>query len=283
MPIITLTSDWGYSSYYAGAVKGSILSRMPDAVIVDVTHGIEPFNLRETAFLLTAMYKDFPKGSIHIIGVDTEGGVKRPHTVVCADGHYFIGADNGVFTMLNDKIEKIVNIDIVQKTSYSTFSSRDVFVEVAVHIAEGGRIEDLGHVVDSTRPMYIPQSVFDRQSRIIKGAVIYIDSFGNLVTNITEKQIVEIVGHKSIRLEFDNSYSVREIHKAYSGVHEPDLVALVGSSGYLELAINKGNASQLLNMRVDDSVRLIIMDEDFVDEGEQDDQDYSLGMFDVSS
>ena len=106
MPIITLTSDWGYKDHYIGAVKGAILHRMPDATIVDISHSIPPFNVEHAAFVLKNCYHNYPEGTVHIIGVNTEESDKNPHTAIFIDGHYFIGADNGVFSAAYNKIER---------------------------------------------------------------------------------------------------------------------------------------------------------------------------------
>ena len=110
MAIITLTSDWGYSDYYVAAVKGAILSQIPDAVIVDITHEITPFNVRQAGFVLKNCFRDFPKGTIHIIAVDTIETLDIPHVVVKADGQYFISADNGIFGQILTDFEEAVEI-----------------------------------------------------------------------------------------------------------------------------------------------------------------------------
>jgi S-adenosylmethionine hydrolase len=133
MPIITLTSDWGHSDHYIGAVKGSILSLLPDVKIIDISHQVAPFNIEQAAFILKNCYKNFPKGTIHIIGVNTEESDKNPHTVVFINDHYFIGTDNGIFSMIFDKPpKKIIELNIMQDSDYFTFSTRDRFVKAAI-------------------------------------------------------------------------------------------------------------------------------------------------------
>jgi S-adenosylmethionine hydrolase len=131
MAIITLTSDWGLSDYYVPAVKGAIYSALPNANIVDITHNIEAFDIRSAAFIVKNCYKNFPKGSIHILAIDTEESKKNPHVVVKANEHYFIGTDNSIFSLIigQDNYEAVF-IDIVQDTGFFTFSTRDRFVKV---------------------------------------------------------------------------------------------------------------------------------------------------------
>ncbi len=132
MVIITLTSDWGETDYYPAAVKGHILQELPDAVIVDITHNIPRFDTRETAYVIRHAYGNFPRGTIHIIGVNTEESLDEPHLVVLYDGHYFIGADNGVFSLIfntDKEPEKIYTLDIPLDSEKFTFSSRDRFAK----------------------------------------------------------------------------------------------------------------------------------------------------------
>src|SRR5512138_1750299 len=146
MAIITLTSDWGLRDHYIGSVKGAILRQHPEAVIVDISHLVEPFNLNQAAFIIRNSYRSFPKGTIHILGINEEASIETPHTLVLHEGHYFIGADNGIFSLIFDeKPEQILEIDVVQDSDYYTFPSRDVFAKVACHIAQGLPYEELGH------------------------------------------------------------------------------------------------------------------------------------------
>ena len=122
MPIITLTSDWGLKDHYVAAVKGTILSNMPEAIVVDISHDIPPFEIEQAAFVLRNAYPNFPKGSIHILGINTEESDKFGHTVIEHEGHFFIGTDNGIFSLLFElKPDKIVELTINQDSDYFTF------------------------------------------------------------------------------------------------------------------------------------------------------------------
>ena len=150
MPIITLTSDWGVKDHYIGAVKGAILSRIPDVTIVDISHSIPAFNIEHAAFVLKNCFRNYPEGTVHIIGVNTEESDKNPHVIVKADGHFFIGADTGIFSMILDKKpDMIIEMDIIQDSGFFTFSSRDRFAKAAAHLAMGKNIEELGDIKDS--------------------------------------------------------------------------------------------------------------------------------------
>ncbi len=254
MPIITLTSDWGLKDHYLGAVKGAILSRLPEALIIDITHTIPSFNSEQAAFILKNAWSNYPKGTVHIIAVNTEESEKFPHTAIEYNGHYFIGTDNGIFSLLCDKPpDKIVEIQVPQDTDYFTFSTRDRFVKVAIHLAKGGRIEELGKVKNRILEKILLKPVIDKE--VIKGHVMYIDSYENVITNITEPVFNEKKkGHKfSI---FFRSYEIKKISRSYQDVPPGEILALFDSNRYLEIAINQGNAAGLLGLDYKDMIRI---------------------------
>ncbi len=254
MSIITLTSDWGHSDHYIGAVKGSILSLLPDVKIIDISHQIAPFNIDQAAFILKNCYKNFPKGTIHIIGVNTEESDKNPHTVVFIDDHYFIGTDNGIFSMIFDKPpKKIIELNIMLDSDYFTFSTRDRFVKAAIHLAEGKKIEDLGVERKKVNEKILFKPAVEKN--IIKGIIIYIDSFENVITNITEQLFKKIGKGRKFSVLFRGE-SINKIHKSYNDVPVGEIVAIFGSNGHLEIAINQGNASGLLGLGINDTVMI---------------------------
>jgi S-adenosylmethionine hydrolase len=256
MPVITLTSDWGLKDPYLASVKGTILTQLPDATIVDISHDIAPFDLNQASFIIRNAYKSFPEDTIHILSINPEASIETPHTIVRNEGYYFIGADNGIFSLIFDKApDQIVEIDILQDTDYFTFPTRDVFVKAAVHIAKGGKIEELGTVKLTLNRFLTFQPVVD--GSVIKGKVMYIDAFENLITNITETLFRSIGRGKKFQITFRTpGYSIATISKSYSDVPEGEMLAIFGSTGYLEIAMNKGNACSLLGMEIDELVRI---------------------------
>jgi len=252
MPIITLTSDWGLKDHYLAAVKGSIISQYPEAQIVDITHFIPLYDYIQAAYVIKNSYKNFPKGSIHIIGINTIASIENPHICVLYDGHYFIGCDNGIFSLIMDEEpEEIIELEVLQDSDYFTFSTKDVFVKVACHIAKGGKIDDLG----------IKKSTFIRKNELkpivnedsITGMVIYIDVYENVITNISEKLFKKVQKGRNFEILF-RSYSISKIHKAYDGVGESQKLALFSSNGLLEIAICKGKAKSLLGLDYGDNI-----------------------------
>ncbi|MEI6456492.1 MAG: SAM-dependent chlorinase/fluorinase [bacterium] len=259
MAIITLTSDWGLKDHYIGAVKGAIMRQLPDAVIVDITHSIAPFDLNQAAFIVRNFYRDFPEGSIHIIGVNTEAAIETPHTLVHHKGHYFIGADNGIFSLIFDEMpETIIELDVIQDSSYFTFPTRDVFAKVACHIASGNALAELGNPKKKIVQKMAFQPVI--QGDLIKGKVIYIDNYENVFTNITEELFRSAVKNRKFSITFRSpSYRITTISKSYQDVIEGEMLAIFSATGLLEIAINKGKASSLLGLYMDQGVNVEIL------------------------
>ncbi|MCD4744912.1 MAG: SAM-dependent chlorinase/fluorinase [Bacteroidales bacterium] len=254
MPIITLTSDWGLKDHYVGTVKGSILSKLPEAIIVDISHQIPAFNIEQASFIIKNCYQNFPKGTIHIIGINTEESDKNPHTVVFVNGHYFIGTDNGIFSMIfNKKPDKIIELDIIQDSDVFTFSTHNRFIKAAVHLAKGKKIEDLGTVKNTLNEKILFEPVVN--DNLIKGLVIYIDSYENIITNIKEPLFMEISKGRPFSINF-RSNEIKRISKSYNDVPIGEILALFGANKHLEIAINQGNASSLLGLYYKDPVRI---------------------------
>lgn len=247
MGIITITSDWGYTDFYQASVKGMIYKYLPGATIVDISHSITPFDIVEASFIIKNTYKSFPDGSVHIIGIDTEESLSNAHTAILYENQFFVGNDNGIFSLIFDKEpEKMVELDILHDSSVNTFSSRDRFVKAATHLAQGKPIEELGDIKTELKTKYPFEPSSDKNG--IKGVVTYIDNFENLFTNISFDFFNKIFMGKKFIIRF-NSYTTDKISNSYSDVRQGEIVALFASNGMLEIAINEGNAASLLGMK----------------------------------
>ncbi|MEN8226234.1 MAG: SAM-dependent chlorinase/fluorinase [Bacteroidota bacterium] len=258
MPIITLTSDWGTKDHYLASVKGAILKQIPEARIIDISHHVPPHDLTQAAFIIKNCYRDFPPGTIHIIGVSTEESDVNPHTVIMADGQYFIGADNGIFTLIFDEHpEKIVEITLMQDSEFFTFSSRDRFVKAAAMIASGEDISALGEIRDKLNQKFMFAPVVE--NNVIKGIVIYVDNYQNVITNITKEKFKEVGKNRKYTISFRGE-AIRDIKDSYSDVPVGEILALFGCNGHLEIAMNNGTASSLLGLSPDDPVRVEFVD-----------------------
>jgi len=237
-----------------GAVKGTILSKIPDATIIDITHSIPSFEIEQAAFILKNSYRNFPEGTIHIIGINTEESDKMPHTVVEMDKHYFIGTDNGIFSLIFDnQPDKIVELNIPQDSNFFTFSTRDRFINDAAHLAEGKAIEELGDVKKNIMEKMLFNPVIDKN--VIKGHVIYIDSYENIITNITESFFMEIAAGRKFSILF-RTYEIAKISSSYTDVPVGEILAFFDSNNHLEIAMNQGNAAGLLGLGYKDLVRI---------------------------
>lgn len=272
MSIITLTTDFGHKDYFVGALKGKILSEHQEVVIVDISHEIDLFNTLEASYCIEAAYHNFPKGTIHIIGVDSERVGDTQHIAMQWDDHYFICADNGILnSLIQKKIpQKIVAITIHDRLNINA-SDMDVFVAVACHIARGGLLNVIGKEIQSLKPVNVLTSSISDNLNEIKGQIVYIDSFGNCVTNISHKQFNETIRGRKFEIVIKNKKFSR-LHKNYSDFPvsdvkqlkdlEGDFLALFNENGYLEIAIYKsnpktvGSAATLLGLHFRDTVSI---------------------------
>ncbi len=262
MKIITLTTDMGLKDYYVAAVKGAIMSQLPEVVIVDISHQISPFDIAQASFVLRNCYNDFPKGTIHIIGINPFEKGDSQHLLIEYDDHYFIGADNGIFSLLFSKFpDKIFKLNIYEETVVQSFPTKNVFAKAACHIARGGTPEIIGTQIDDIKRRQLFRATAEKN--VIKGTVIYIDSYGNVITNITPKLFKEIQQGRDFKIYLTRAgYSITKINKNYNEVSEGEKLALFSSSGYLEIAINKGvegsggGANKLFGLKISDTITI---------------------------
>jgi S-adenosylmethionine hydrolase len=269
MPLITLTTDFGTADGYVGTMKGVILGICPDAAIVDLSHGIPPQNTKAAAFLLAASHGYFPKGTVHVVVVDPGVGTDRRAIAVRTREHFFVAPDNGVLSLVLSpetvvEIVHLTNPDFWLPRVSKTFHGRDIFAPVGAHLANGVEIGDLGgpirHQGDLvachlSEPQLLPGGS-------VKAEVVYIDRFGNLITNLPAKWsgegdaefvVASIPGNSANpvlgRCRFHAEVMGRVILRlcrSYGEVDPGELIALVGSAGYLEIAVCCGNASRML-------------------------------------
>lgn len=273
MAIITLTTDFGEKDHFAGAVKGAIYSELEEVKIVDISHCVSPFHIMEAAYIIQNAYSSFPAGTIHIIGIDSELNPENKHIAVLLDEHYFICANNGIISMLANEIkpQKIVEINIHDRI-ITNFPVLDVFVKVACHIARGGTLEVIGKQVDALKELRGIRPTINQDANQIMGSVIYIDNYGNVITNITKSKFEEIAKGRSFKITARTA-NFTTIHSHYSdainfdtpiGKRDEDgkKIALWNSSNYLELSIYKsnpatvGSAKSLFGLQYRDTITI---------------------------
>ncbi|MCW8897472.1 MAG: SAM-dependent chlorinase/fluorinase [Flavobacteriales bacterium] len=260
MSIITLTTDLGTTDSYAASVKGAILKNYPEATIVDISHEIPAFDLLRTAFLIKTCYADFPPGTIHIIGVESEANIDTPHVVIQYKEQYFIGADNGIFSMIFDTVpEKAIALDFYSDTELITFPTKDVFVKAACHIARGGTMEMLGKPLNKLNAKQMFRALTENDT--IVGIAIYIDHYGNIITNIPKQLFLEFGKGRDFQILFrEADYNISEISKSYKDVPNGERLALFSSTGFIEIAINNGRATDLFGIEFKDTIRIQFYD-----------------------
>ncbi len=255
MAVITLTTDLGYKDFYQAALKGRLLTLLPSVNVVDISHHISPFNIPEAAFVLKNAYHYFPKGTIHLIGVDAVYKDAIRYVALEYDGHYFVGSDNGIFSLMFDQQPaRVFELSIIQDLNYLHFSLTDILAKAACHLASGGDIEQIGIPVNSLEEKVNLQPVIDKN--IIRGSVIYVDSFQNAITNISKKIFTQVQQNRKFTIYFKRNETISHLSWHYNEVPEGEKLCLFGISNYLEIAINKGNASGLLGLYINDIVRV---------------------------
>lgn len=253
MAIITLTTDLGDKDIYQAALKGSILKLLPAANIVDITHNVSAFNVQQAAFILKNSFHYFPDNTVHLIGIDTVFNTDSRYLAVYYKNHYFVGADNGIFSlMFESDPEELVEINIMQDLKFLHFPLADIFVKAACHLANGGKLKEIGLPVENIEKKMNLQPVVEKN--MIKGVVIYIDSFQNVITNITKEFFSQVQQGRRFTLSFKRNETINHLSWYYNEVPEGEKLCLFGISDHLEIAINKGNASGLLGLNLGDTV-----------------------------
>lgn len=261
-PIITLLTDFGTKDAYVSCMKGVILSICPHARIVDISHEIPKFNVRYGAFILMQAAPYFPEGTIHVVVIDPGVGTERHALMIKTKRYIFIGPDNGVLTLAaaNDGIERVVKITNEKYTLIGpskTFAGREIFAPVAAYVARGVPIEEVGPEFKRFQILSVPKpTVMEDQ---IIGEVFVIDSFGNLITNIHSSDIkTRVKRGQFIKVETKHLTKELPFVNTYGDVKKGQALALVGSSNFLEIGINQGNASQAFKAKPRDPVKIML-------------------------
>lgn len=270
MPVITFTSDYGLVDHRVASVKGKILSLTDNVTIVDISHQIQAYNLMQTAYIVKNAYPFFPKGTVHIISVDSFYTKERKCILYKADDHYFIAADNGVLSLIFYDIKPEAVYEITFNNRFDdevSFTSTDIFAPVAVHLHNSGLPEVIGRKFMTPKQLSFPRAVFNESENMMIGEIMYIDNFGNLVSNISKKFFEKTsVGYQSFIVRFRN-LALSRIYNQYTDsvadwANEPEYhgkaAALFNDSGLLELTIYKGNAESgaktLFGLQVGESI-----------------------------
>jgi S-adenosylmethionine hydrolase len=257
--IITLLTDFGTKDHYVASMKGVILSINPRCLLIDITHQVSPHDIREGAFILANAYSHFPKGTIHLAVVDPGvGGTRRPLLLV-TQNYFFVGPDNGLFTMISwkESVDEIIALDNrkyhLSKVS-TTFHGRDIFAPVAAHLSMGVKPDALGHKIDALSRLGF-EGPFVKEGRLL-GEILHVDTFGSLVSNIAEGRFFQFIRGRPFVIRAGRK-TIRGLKKGYWEGKKDEPVALFGSGGLLEISVREGNAQKVLKMKRGDPIWVI--------------------------
>ncbi len=253
-PVITLTTDFGTGDYFVGVMKGVILSINPDAKIVDISHEISPFNIREGGFLLSNSYSYFPEKTVHLVVVDPGVGSRRRPIIAKTKRYFFVAPDNGILSYIykkenNIEVYEITNSNYFLKPVSQTFHGRDIFASVAAHISKGISCNEFGKRINDFTSISINEPVI--RKNIMTGEIVCIDRFGNLITNISKEDFESsLLQSKKKKFEIKiNNIKIRNISDSYSSAKDKNLGAIWGSHGYLELFSREANAGEKFRIK----------------------------------
>jgi hypothetical protein len=262
-PVIALLTDFGSRDHYAGAVKGAVLAVCPEATVVDITHELPRHDVAAGAFSLAAAHRAFPQGTVFVAVVDPGVGSARRALAIEAGGYRFVGPDNGIFTLIlaehpGARVREIRNARLVRPEVSNTFHARDVFAPVAAHLARGAALSEVGPAVRD--PVALAQASVRRVGKSEwEAAVVDVDGFGNLTTNLSGTElaaILETLDGDPTRLVVVVEGVVLPLVRTYADVAEGEPCALIGSSGRLEIAVHRDSAARLLGAPKGAPVRL---------------------------
>lgn len=253
MAIITFMSDFGWRDPYVASVKAKILSVNHTMQIIDITHEIEHFNIPHAAYVLRNIFRDFPKGTVHLVCVNMPVSGAEKLVAIKLEEHYFVGVDNGFFALLSDKSPAAI-VELRKDDKFSpVFPEKSTLAISAVALASGSSIYNMGMELKQLNSMMLPQVKITKNQ--IWGKVIHVDNYGNLITNITKEMFQQIHDNRPYAIMFSRE-SLENLSEAYNNVESGECVALFNSNGNMEIAICHGNAAELLGLQYDSQVQV---------------------------
>ncbi len=256
MPILTLTTDWGVCDPYVACFKGSLMMRNSALQVIDISHEITHFDILTAAYIIKTTYDKFPFGSIHYIGLTgpENHDLEFPFLIVESEGYYFIGFDSGIFSLvLDEKPKKVFYLNARQHEDRKKVE--ELIFDTIVHLGQGATPSSLGTEQESVMTSYFAVPTTDANT--IRGSIIYIDSFGNAIMNVTKDFFEREFKDRKFSIYMRKSdYTISKISKSYEDTETGEIVAFFNTNGYLEIALNRGNASGLLGLKVMDAIRI---------------------------
>lgn len=254
LPILTLTTDFGTRDFYAGALKGALLQRCPGAQLVDITHDIAPFDILQAAFVVQQIWREFPAGTIHLIGVNCVYGPDFRFAVARRNGHYFLAPDNGILTLMFDDLQP-ADVRNLPSPRQEHFAVKQVFAEAAAHLTGDKPFELLGEYAApllqriSIQPVIMPGH--------IRGTIIHVDNFDNVIVNVRRETFEKVGQGRPFSLYFKRHDPITRLSGNYSDVPVGEQLCLFNAAGFLEIAINMGRAAGLFGLKMEDVVEIV--------------------------
>jgi S-adenosylmethionine hydrolase len=254
MPVVTLTTEWKPDDIYNGIIKGKLSSMCPGTMIIDNAGSIPPFNISLASFIIRNTFNNYPKGSVHIICVCSEAHKDQDHVIVKARDHFFIGTDNGIFNLiLNSEPDEVVIID-----NKETSDELTIFAKAASDILSGKKLSELGKPVVNIIEKVPLRATIEKD--VITGSIIFIDSYGNAISNITREVFYRVFENRDFRIIIrSNRYNTDRISLKYSDVPVKDMLVRFNQLDLLEISINGHNVSELYAIEIGTTVRIDLL------------------------
>ncbi|PIQ47034.1 MAG: S-adenosyl-l-methionine hydroxide adenosyltransferase [Cytophagales bacterium CG12_big_fil_rev_8_21_14_0_65_40_12] len=251
MALVTFTSDFGHADHYVAAVKAGLLSKNSSLNIVDISHSIKPFDIAHMAFVVGAVFKDFPKGTVHVLGSNVGQADRGSYLAAKIEDHFFVAPNNGILSILGSKSPEIVTV--LDTLAESTFPQRHEIIDAVIHLADNKELSQLGTETTDYVQLMLRQPRATRKE--IAGHVIHVDHYGNLVTNIKKQDFDILSKSKNYKIVFGRD-TANKVHISYHEVDPGEVVFLFNSLNLLEIAINQGNAAMLLGLNYDSPIAI---------------------------
>ncbi len=250
MHIVTLITDFGLEDHYAGLIKGSLLRYHAALNIVDITHNVKNFDIVHAAFILKNTYAEFPVGTIHLMSVMNYHEKQSQFIAFERDGHFFVGPDNGIFSLaFEDDLEDVRKLD---NQHNGVFSFKETLGKAVEHLASGKALDQMGEPADRVERRISLQPVISNGQ--LSGSVIHIDNYGNVILNIDRLLFNQICGGRDFSIYFKRNEPITQISKCYSDVPVGELLCLFNSANHLEIALNMDRAAEKYGLKVDDTI-----------------------------
>ena len=251
-PIVTLTTDFGLNDHFIGAMKGVILEIAPETQIIDISHAVQPFDILDGALTISQAYSYFPSGTVHMVVVDPGVGTARRPIILTGERHLFVAPDNGVLSLIYDREERLSVRHITAEHYFlqprsNTFHARDIFSPVAAYLAKGVETDRFGEEITDYVRFGAPRPK-PVDERTLRGVVLKVDRFGNLITNITPNDAPQLFGvtPPAFKIAIGTKAQATRMCMSYAEGAPGEVFGILGSMGFLEIAANRGSAYQLM-------------------------------------